>query len=904
MKDKPTISACMIVKNEEELLPQSLESIKEIVDEIIIVDTGSTDRTVGIAESYGAKIFHHTWENDFSKHRNQSISYATGDWILILDGDEEVIQWDDKITTILKNTEIDSVYAKVENIYGKGDGEAWHNSIRLFLNNGRIQFQGRVHNQLFGVKNSSPSAITIYHKGYCLDPEKEEQKYSRTKKLLLKEIEKDPTNPKYHHYLAVAYLGNNHYEKAFEESEKTLRLVSESDQEDLLYLWTHFVSAVCCLNMNKIDKAERICENAVKISPIHIDSYYLLCSINYSKGDIKAFLDHSDKYLSLIEQVRVNPGAFGLMVHNTIGHEWRIRLHRGFAFADFGRKRESEEEYSKSFDLCPDKGEYYKQNCLIHLNRSESNQAIQFFQKALRCNPEDEELLKLKIRLNDKEFAMRNHSSGKKKKNREKKPTISLCMMVKNEEKLLARCLDSVKNYVDEIIIVDTGSTDNTVEIAGTYTEKIYVHPWEEDFSKHRNQSISYATGDWIFILDADELLLPESGNTVLEAVKNESIDSVYVTVKSAFNKSRGEAVHNSIRIFRNRGIIHYEGKVHNRVVGEKASKIYPITLFHEGYNLSPEELRKKFIRTTTLLKKEIEENPGHPRAYHYLAASYLSEEMYDEALESAMKAIQLADQYKFYDHLYLWTHFIAGLSNIKTGRLNEAEQICLKAVSRCSQHLDSHYLLTVVYTNKKYWDKVIYHGGECENLLERIKKSPGEFGPMVHNTINHQWRINLYRGYAFYKTNERGKAKAELALAFDLCDNKAEFFNLLAMFYMENSEFSEAEQYLFEAIGYYPEVKEKKIQSKEQPLGFESNHLKVLFSLANLYLKKGKVKDSIALYEKILESKQNHSGALINMGNAQRRIGEPTKAIPILINAPEWKTLNRPGKYFRKYVK
>ena len=193
----------MIVKNEEELLPQSLESIKEIVDEIIIVDTGSTDRTVGIAESYGAKIFHHTWENDFSKHRNQSISYATGDWILILDGDEEVIQWDDKITTILKNTEIDSVYAKVENIYGKGDGEAWHNSIRLFLNNGRIQFQGRVHNQLFGVKNSSPSAITIYHKGYCLDPEKEEQKYSRTKKLLLKEIEKDPTNPKYHHYLAV-----------------------------------------------------------------------------------------------------------------------------------------------------------------------------------------------------------------------------------------------------------------------------------------------------------------------------------------------------------------------------------------------------------------------------------------------------------------------------------------------------------------------------------------------------------------------------------------------------------------------------------------------------------------------------------------------------------------------------
>ncbi len=135
MKDKPTISACMIVKNEEKLLPQCLESIKDFVDKIIIVDTGSTDRTIEIAKSYGAKIFHHPWENDFSKHRNQSISYATGDWIFVLDGDEEVIQWDDHLLTILHNKDIDSVHVKVENIYGKGGGEAWHNSIRLFSNN-------------------------------------------------------------------------------------------------------------------------------------------------------------------------------------------------------------------------------------------------------------------------------------------------------------------------------------------------------------------------------------------------------------------------------------------------------------------------------------------------------------------------------------------------------------------------------------------------------------------------------------------------------------------------------------------------------------------------------------------------------------------------------------------------
>jgi glycosyltransferase involved in cell wall biosynthesis len=97
-------------------------------------------------------------------------------------------------------------------------------------------------------------------------------------------------------------------------------------------------------------------------------------------------------------------------------------------------------------------------------------------------------------------------------KNEKKKTTISLCMIVKNEESCLVRCMKSVRDHVDEIIIVDTGSMDNTVEIAESYGARVYHHPWENDFSKHRNQSLSYATGDWIFQLDADEELFPEDG--------------------------------------------------------------------------------------------------------------------------------------------------------------------------------------------------------------------------------------------------------------------------------------------------------------------------------------------------------------------------------------------------------
>lgn len=89
--------------------------------------------------------------------------------------------------------------------------------------------------------------------------------------------------------------------------------------------------------------------------------------------------------------------------------------------------------------------------------------------------------------------------------------TISLCMIVKNEEQVLARCLDSIKDLMDEIIIVDTGSTDRTKEIARKYTDKIYDFEWIDDFSAARNESFKYATMDYIYVADADEVLDEEN---------------------------------------------------------------------------------------------------------------------------------------------------------------------------------------------------------------------------------------------------------------------------------------------------------------------------------------------------------------------------------------------------------
>lgn len=94
---------------------------------------------------------------------------------------------------------------------------------------------------------------------------------------------------------------------------------------------------------------------------------------------------------------------------------------------------------------------------------------------------------------------------------------ISVCMIVKNEEEVLARCLACITSFADEIVIVDTGSTDKTKEIAASFTDDVYDFPWCDDFSKARNYSFSKATQDFIMWLDADDVILQEDQDKLVE---------------------------------------------------------------------------------------------------------------------------------------------------------------------------------------------------------------------------------------------------------------------------------------------------------------------------------------------------------------------------------------------------
>ena len=224
--------------------------------------------------------------------------------------------------------------------------------------------------------------------------------------------------------------------------------------------------------------------------------------------------------------------------------------------------------------------------------------------------------------------------------------TISLCMIVKNEEKNLRRCLESTKNLVDEIIIVDTGSTDKTVEIASEYNAKIYYHKWNNDFSDARNASLEQATKNWILFLDADEEITHEEGVKLKNILENNSnLEAFHLRLVNIISNSDiGDAI--VLRVFKNKPEYRFEGKMHEQIVGSIERCGGPIgatdvKILHYGYDPQFANIKEKQKRNLELLNS-YPENKRDGYFYYSLGNEYARIEDYDMALETYQKALDI----------------------------------------------------------------------------------------------------------------------------------------------------------------------------------------------------------------------------------------------------------------------
>jgi tetratricopeptide (TPR) repeat protein len=189
------ISLCMIVKDEEEMLPGCLGAIAPAVDEMIVVDTGSTDRTVAIAESFGAKVVSFPWNGSFADARNVSLDHATGDWILWLDADEHLVEGDaPRLRALARKTWREGIYITLNNRLGEADEEGFvHLTMRLFRNRPEYRFAGRIHEQhtdampLHLPERFEASDVRVDHWGYRAERVAERNKNERNRSLLERE---------------------------------------------------------------------------------------------------------------------------------------------------------------------------------------------------------------------------------------------------------------------------------------------------------------------------------------------------------------------------------------------------------------------------------------------------------------------------------------------------------------------------------------------------------------------------------------------------------------------------------------------------------------------------------------------------------------------------------------------
>lgn len=223
---------------------------------------------------------------------------------------------------------------------------------------------------------------------------------------------------------------------------------------------------------------------------------------------------------------------------------------------------------------------------------------------------------------------------------------ISVCIITKNEAEHLEKCLSSLKPYPFEIVVVDTGSSDNSKEVALKYTDKVFDFEWIDDFSAARNYSISRASHNLILILDTDELIVELDMDELERVVEANPKGIGMIKRMDYFETENGKRCQYSIiERFFNRKYYQYDRPIHEIIVPkDNIKKAYydaPITADHFGYVGSEDKLRDKAMRDINLLIPEIEKAPNEPYYYFQMAQSYLLMRERDKALEYFQMAIE-----------------------------------------------------------------------------------------------------------------------------------------------------------------------------------------------------------------------------------------------------------------------
>lgn len=477
------------------------------------------------------------------------------------------------------------------------------------------------------------------------------------------------------------------------------------------------------------------------------------------------------------------------------------------------------------------------------------------------------------------------------------RPSVSACMIVKNEEKFLAQCLTSIKNAVDEIIIVDTGSTDKTIEIAQSFGAKVYHHPWKNSFSEARNHSLRYATCDWILQIDADETLEHADIPLLHKLIGEDSYNAIFVAIYSELPGGRSK--HYYTRVFR-RGKANFEGIVHNQLIFEGASFQSEIRFYHYGYNLTEQEMQRKYKRTGDLLRQQLLENPDNLFIITNLIRNYRNEFNFNKVIELGEKGLKLSesktDDNSKNQRQRIYIDLVYALIN--TSQLDRAEEICSEAIKENHNSLDILFVMGEILLRKEKFNDALIYFKKYLIMKDREDKKPA-FNLSIVDAYYYEHKAYDNIGVCYEKLNLLNEAEVAYKKAISLNNNEPQYYANLAQLYIAQKNIEKAEDISTTAInkgiandslyiltGQIQSLMKnpyKAINTMRQLIYRNNKHIPAHMFLINLLIQTNQLKEAEDTVKAIISSNPDHLGLKCLMERIKFKNGDKDSAIKFI---------------------
>ena len=427
---------------------------------------------------------------------------------------------------------------------------------------------------------------------------------------------------------------------------------------------------------------------------------------------------------------------------------------------------------------------------------------------------------------------------------------LSLCMIVRNEEKNLPNCLKHIKNVVDEIIVVDTGSTDKTPYIAKKLGAKLYHFEWCDDFSAARNESLKHAKGDYIIYLDADDRVSKKDAEkiAILKANLPKEKNLAYSLKIVLPSPEKGKNSAYQVRIFPNLPDVRFEQPIHEQIVPSLKRKgikgmLTDIVIEHKGYE-EYELLRKKACRNLRILKKLLSKDPDSWFAHYFLAQTYevLGEkELFEFHLKNALtEECKKQDQNWFIGAALKYSHLLMEKGDVKEARnlLKELEdefpdnglvkfflaELHLKEgdyISALNYYItidvNNLTLITIPVPEDEIKFRYYLNIGRCNEEIRYYNMALDAYEKAYNVAYNDELKKEvLMNMVSLLIKMDKLKNAVPYIKEYTKLDPSAMSYTLLALAYMKNGLDEKAEDCLKKAISIDPNYHNSKIKLAE----------------------------------------------------------------------------------------